>query len=126
MFLYVTPQGIPILTWAGLGYLAGFLALIAFIVPIVHALASWAISNSKRAQARRATELPEVARRRIASLSQRVLEAEDRVRALEAENAQLRELNAVRRNFDRNQDGRIRFVETGRAGKKQIVEGGTQ
>jgi hypothetical protein len=24
---------------------------------------------------------------------------------------------AVRRNFDRNQDGRIRYVETGRAGK---------
>jgi hypothetical protein len=27
-------------------------------------------------------------------------------------------LNAVRRNFDRNQDGRIRFVETGRAAGK--------
>jgi ABC-type multidrug transport system fused ATPase/permease subunit len=118
MFLYVTPQGIPILTWVGLGYLAGFLALIAFIVPIVHALASWAISNSKRAQARRATELPEVARRRIASLSQRVLEAEDRARVLEAENAEYRRLNAAVRNFNHCQEGRVRFVETGRAAGK--------
>jgi hypothetical protein len=39
------------------------------------------------------------------------------VRVLEAENAELRQLNAVRRNFDRNQDGRVRFVETGRAAR---------
>jgi hypothetical protein len=115
--LYLTPLGIPILTWNGLGILAGLFVLIGLLAPIAHALTSWAISNTKRAQARRAVELPEIARRHISALSQRALEAEDRVRVLEAENAELRQLNAVRRNFDRNQDGRVRFVETGRAGK---------
>ena len=115
--LYLTPQGIPILTWAGLGYIVAFLTVISFLVPIVHALARYALDNTKRAQARRAAEIPELARRRMAALSQRALEAEDRARVLEAENAELRQLNAVRRNFDRNQDGRIRYVETGRAGK---------
>lgn len=115
--LHVTPIGIPILTWAGVGYLTGILVLVAFTVPIIHALASWAISNSKRAQARREAELPEVARRRIAALSQRALEAEDRARVLEAECAELKRLNAARRNFERCQEGRIRFVESGRAAK---------
>jgi hypothetical protein len=115
--IYLTPQGIPILTWRGLGYLVAFLVFIAYTVPIVHALASWAISNTKRAQARRALELPDVARRRIAALSQRALEAEDRARVLEAENAEYRRLNAAARNFNHCQDGRVRFVETGRAGK---------
>jgi len=115
--IYLTPLGIPILTWRAVGYLAGFFALISFLVPFVHALARYALDNTKRAQARRAAEIPELARRRMAALSQRALEAEDRARVLEAENAELRQLNAVRRNFDRNQDGRIRYVETGRAGK---------
>ncbi|MCX7031136.1 MAG: hypothetical protein NTU62_13600 [Spirochaetes bacterium] len=115
--LYLTPLGIPILTWNGLGILAGLFFLVGLLAPVAHALTSWAISNSKRAQARRAAEIPEIARRRIAALSQRALEAEDRVRVLEAENAEFRELNAARRNFEHCQNGRVRFIETGRAGK---------
>lgn len=117
MFMHITPQGIPLLAWGAVLWLTAFFVLLGLLAPIVHALTSWAISNSKRAQARRAAEIPEIARRRIASLSQRALEAEDRMHVLEAENAELRQLNAVRRNFDRNQDGRIRYVETGRAAK---------
>ena len=117
MFLHITPLGIPLLTWAGLGYIVAFLIVICLLVPILHALTSWAISNGKRAQARRAAELPEIARRRIAALSQRALEAEDRAHVLEAENEGLKQLNAARRNFEHCQEGRIRYVETGRAAK---------
>jgi hypothetical protein len=115
--IYLTPLGIPILTWTGVLYVTGVCVVLGLLAPIAFSLANWAIANSKRGQARRAAELPEVARRRIASLSQRALEAEDRVRVLGAENAELRRLNAARRNFEHCQDGRVRFVETGRAGK---------
>ena len=112
--LHITPLGIPVLTWAGIGYVTGFCALVSFLVPVAHALASYALDNSKRAQERRRRELPEIARLKIAQLSQRVLEAEDLVRVLEAENAKLRGLCAADRNFHRAHDIRVRAVETGR------------
>lgn len=55
--LHITPLGIPILTWAGIGYITGFCALVSFLVPVAHALATYALDNSPRAQERRRPEL---------------------------------------------------------------------
>lgn len=114
--IYLTPMGVPILTWAGLGWLALLFFTCGIVGSLIVPFVVNALDNTKGARARRALAIPAEAQRVIDRLYRE--RDESRIGEAEAkkENAQLRRLGQERIQGDRYWDSRARAVI---AGKKQ-------
>lgn len=112
--IYITPVGIPILTWQGLWWLALLCFLIGVAGSLVVPLFLHLMDNTKKARARRAAAVPEQAQREIDRLHRLLNEARSRNTELAKENQTFRRLGRERIQFDRYSDSRTRAAMSGR------------
>ena len=81
--LHITPLGIPIVTWAGMGWLALVFFLCGIAGALVVPFVVNALDNTRGARARKAAATPAEALRKIGELSTRLVDSEDRRKTLE-------------------------------------------